>query len=91
MVLRFTSCEESEIDNIEDQLKKLAKKDLTKFEHIEAKYLMSLLLFLMTLHYDHIEDEVMKSGVTFLTKLTSEYYFICLAGKSIARSGASMG
>lgn len=81
MVLRFTSCEESEIDNIEDQLKKLAKKDLTKFEHIEAKYLMSLLLFLMTLHYDHIEDEVMKKWCEFSDKIDIRILFYLLGWK----------
>lgn len=81
MVLRFTSCEESEIDNIEDQLKKLAKKDLTKFEHIEAKYLMSLLLFLMTLHYDHIEDEVMKKWCDFSDKVDIRILFYMFGWK----------
>ncbi|QHS72672.1 CORVET complex subunit VPS3 [Saccharomyces paradoxus] len=81
MILRFTSCEESEIDNIEDQLKKLAKKDLTKFENIEAKYLMSLLLFLMTLHYDHIEDEVMKRWCDFSDKVNIRILFYMFGWK----------
>ncbi|CAI4059489.1 CORVET complex subunit VPS3 SKDI_04G6960 [Saccharomyces kudriavzevii IFO 1802] len=75
MVLSFTSCEESEIDNIEDQLKKLAKRKITTFEKIEANYLMSLLLFLMMLHYDHIEDEVMKKWCDFSDKVDIRILF----------------
>ncbi|CAI4038345.1 hypothetical protein SMKI_04G6890 [Saccharomyces mikatae IFO 1815] len=81
MILRFTSCEEYEIDNIEDQLKKLAKRNLTKFENIESKYLMSLLLFLMMLHYDHIEDEVMKKWCDFSDKIDIRILFYMFGWK----------
>ncbi|CAI1862509.1 hypothetical protein SEUBUCD646_0B05920 [Saccharomyces eubayanus] len=81
MVLSFTSYDESEIDNIEDQLKKLSRRDLTKFQKIEAKYLMSLLLFLMMLHYDHIEDEVMKKWCEFSDKVDIRILFYLLGWK----------
>ncbi|CAI4056646.1 hypothetical protein N7582_000668 [Saccharomyces uvarum] len=81
MVLNFTSCDESEIDHIEYQLKKLSKGELTKFQKIEAKYLMSLLLFLMMLHYDHIEDEVMKKWCEFSDKIDIRILFYLLGWK----------